>query len=37
MQCECRKLKGGRCKHAIFSYASEPGWFCEHCTANYCS
>ena len=39
MQCECRKLKGGRCKHAIFSYASasEPGWFCGLCTDNYCS
>ena len=38
MQCECRKLSGGRCKHAIFSYASESAsWFCGLCTDDYCS
>ena len=37
MQCECRKLRGGRCKHTIFSYASESDWFCGLCTDNYCS
>ena len=37
-QCECRKLSGGRCKHAIFSYASESAsWFCGLCTDDYCS
>ena len=37
MQCEGRKLRGGRCKHAIFPCASESDWFCGLCTDNYCS
>ena len=30
-------LKGGRCKHAIFSYDSTTEWFCGPCTDGYCS
>ena len=36
-QCVCRMLKGGRCKHAIFSYDSETEWLCGPCTDGYCS
>ena len=37
MQCECRKLRGGRCKHAILSYVSDQEWFCGHCCDNLCT
>ena len=37
MQCECRKLRGGRCKHAILSYVSDQKWFCGHCCDNLCT
>ena len=37
LQCGCRKLRGGRCKHTILSYASDQDWFCGHCCDNLCA